>query len=135
MPLQKVELRPGVNRESTSYANEGGFFAGDKIRFRSGYAEKIGGWQNTARGLGPLQELIGRFHKIAPVGLHPQPRALQIAEAHVEGKRNEAIKDSLATSSSRAKSKYTALKPTKVLSKKSVHLSHTEDTIPACGYR
>lgn len=48
MPLQKLELRPGVNRESTSYANEGGFFAGDKIRFRSGYAEKIGGWQNIA---------------------------------------------------------------------------------------
>jgi hypothetical protein len=47
MPLQKLELRPGVNRESTSYANEGGFFAGDKIRFRSGYAEKIGGWQST----------------------------------------------------------------------------------------
>ena len=46
MPLQKLELRPGVNRESTSYANEGGFFAGDKIRFRSGYAEKIGGWQS-----------------------------------------------------------------------------------------
>jgi len=46
MPLQKVELRPGVNRESTSYANEGGFFAGDKVRFRSGYAEKIGGWEN-----------------------------------------------------------------------------------------
>jgi hypothetical protein len=46
MPLQKVELRPGVNRESTSYANEGGFFAGDKVRFRSGYAEKIGGWQS-----------------------------------------------------------------------------------------
>ena len=51
MPLQKLELRPGVNRESTSYANEGGFFAGDKIRFRSGYAEKIGGWQNiTSNG-------------------------------------------------------------------------------------
>lgn len=45
MPLQKLELRPGVNRESTSYANEGGYFSGDKIRFRSGYAEKIGGWQ------------------------------------------------------------------------------------------
>jgi hypothetical protein len=48
MPLQKLELRPGVNRESTTYANEGGFFAGDKIRFRSGYAEKIGGWQNIS---------------------------------------------------------------------------------------
>lgn len=50
MPLQKLELRPGVNRESTSYANEGGFFAGDKIRFRSGYAEKIGGWQSINSG-------------------------------------------------------------------------------------
>jgi hypothetical protein len=46
MPLQKLELRPGVNREATSYANEGGYFAGDKIRFRSGFPEKIGGWQN-----------------------------------------------------------------------------------------
>jgi hypothetical protein len=50
MPLQKLELRPGVNRESTSYANEGGFFASDKIRFRSGYAEKIGGWQSMNVG-------------------------------------------------------------------------------------
>ena len=46
MTLNTLDLRPGVNRESTSYANEGGFFAGDKIRFRSGYAEKLGGWQN-----------------------------------------------------------------------------------------
>jgi len=46
MALQKLELRPGVNRESTSYANEGGFYASNKVRFRSGYAEKIGGWQN-----------------------------------------------------------------------------------------
>ena len=50
MPLQKLELRPGVNRESTSYANEGGYYAGDKIRFRSGYAEKIGGWQSINVG-------------------------------------------------------------------------------------
>jgi hypothetical protein len=48
MPLQKLELRPGVNRESTTYANEGGFYACDKIRFRSGFAEKIGGWVNQS---------------------------------------------------------------------------------------
>lgn len=48
MPLQKLELRPGVNRESTTYSNEGGFFSCDKIRFRSGYAEKIGGWINQS---------------------------------------------------------------------------------------
>ena len=44
MPLQKIQLRPGLNREGTNYSNEGGFFDGDKIRFRSGYPEKVGGW-------------------------------------------------------------------------------------------
>ncbi len=44
MPLQKILLRPGVNRESTTLANEGTWFEMDKVRFRSGYPEKIGGW-------------------------------------------------------------------------------------------
>jgi hypothetical protein len=44
MPLQKLTFRPGVNRENTSYANEGGYYASNKIRFRSGQPEKIGGW-------------------------------------------------------------------------------------------
>ena len=44
MPLQKLQFRPGINREGTTLANEGGWFDGDKIRFRSGYPEKIGGW-------------------------------------------------------------------------------------------
>lgn len=44
MPLQKLTFRPGLNREGTDYANEGGWFDGDKIRFRSGFPEKIGGW-------------------------------------------------------------------------------------------
>ncbi len=44
MPLQKLQLRPGVNREGTSLANEGGWFECDKIRFRSGYPQKLGGW-------------------------------------------------------------------------------------------
>jgi hypothetical protein len=44
MPLQKLTYRPGLNREGTNYSNEGGFYDGDKIRFRSGQAEKIGGW-------------------------------------------------------------------------------------------
>ena len=43
--LQKLQFRPGVNREGTTLSNEGGWFDGDKIRFRSGYPEKIGGWQ------------------------------------------------------------------------------------------
>ena len=44
MPLQKLQWRPGLNREGTDYANEGGWFDCDKVRFRSGYPEKIGGW-------------------------------------------------------------------------------------------
>jgi len=42
--LQKIQLRPGVNREGTTLSNEGGWFACDHIRFRSGQVEKIGGW-------------------------------------------------------------------------------------------
>jgi len=59
MPLQKLVLKPGVNRENTNYANEGGFFDGDKIRFRSGYPEKIGGWTQLtpARFLGVCRAL------------------------------------------------------------------------------
>jgi hypothetical protein len=45
MPLQKLQFRPGVNREGTTLSNEGGWYDCDKIRFRSGYPEKIGGWQ------------------------------------------------------------------------------------------
>ena len=45
MPLQKLQFRPGVNREGTTLANEGGWFESDKVRFRSGFPEKIGGWQ------------------------------------------------------------------------------------------
>jgi hypothetical protein len=44
MPLQKLQFRPGVNREGTTLSNEGGWFDCDKVRFRSGYPEKIGGW-------------------------------------------------------------------------------------------
>jgi len=44
MPLQKLQFKPGVNRDQTNYTNEGGWFECDKIRFRSGYPQKIGGW-------------------------------------------------------------------------------------------
>ena len=44
MPLTSLKFKPGINRETTSYTNEGGWFNGDKIRFRFGYPEKIGGW-------------------------------------------------------------------------------------------
>jgi hypothetical protein len=48
MPLQKLQFRPGLNREGTDYSNEGGWYDGDKIRFRSGFPEKIGGWIRMA---------------------------------------------------------------------------------------
>ena len=59
MPLTKLKFRPGINRDVTSYSNEGGWVNGDKIRFRMGFPEKIGGWekyseqtyQGTARAL------------------------------------------------------------------------------------
>ena len=50
MPLTKLQFEPGLNRETTGYANQGGWWDSNKVRFRSGYAEKIGGWQNAAQG-------------------------------------------------------------------------------------
>ena len=45
MPLQKILFKPGVNRENTRYTTEGGWYECDKIRFRQGNPETIGGWQ------------------------------------------------------------------------------------------
>ena len=44
MPLKKIVLKPGVNRENTRYTNENGWYDSDKVRFRQGTPEKIGGW-------------------------------------------------------------------------------------------
>ena len=44
MPFIKLQFRPGINRDATNYSNEGGWFDCDKVRFRSGFPEKIGGW-------------------------------------------------------------------------------------------
>jgi hypothetical protein len=44
MPFIKLQFKPGVNRDQTDYSNEGGWFECDKIRFRSGYPQKLGGW-------------------------------------------------------------------------------------------
>ena len=48
MPLKKLQFKPGVNRENTRYTNEGGYYESDKIRFRQGTPEKIGGWIRTS---------------------------------------------------------------------------------------
>jgi hypothetical protein len=45
MPLQKFLFNPGINKQGTSYTAEGGWFDGNLVRFRKGFAEKIGGWE------------------------------------------------------------------------------------------
>ena len=62
MPLKKLLFKPGLDRETTRYTSEGGWYECDKVRFRSGSPEKIGGWvklsqtdtfQGTCRSLWP----------------------------------------------------------------------------------
>jgi hypothetical protein len=66
MPLQKLQFRPGVNREGTTLANEGGWFECDKIRFRSGYPEKLGGWiKDTGIAESSLQPPAGSYWGVA----------------------------------------------------------------------
>ena len=48
MPLQKILYKPGVNRENTRYTTEGGWYECDKVRFRQGNPEVIGGWQQIS---------------------------------------------------------------------------------------
>jgi len=67
MPFTKLQFRPGINRETTSYSNEGGWFDSEKIRFKAGFPEKIGGWVKkaiysflgTCRSLHPYVSLGG----------------------------------------------------------------------------
>lgn len=76
MPLTKLQFKPGINREITSYANEGGWFDCDKVRFYLGFPEKIGGWQKyssstylgTARSLHSWSALNGS--QFLGVGTH-----------------------------------------------------------------
>ena len=48
MPLKKILLKAGVNKENTRYTNESGWYVSDKVRFRQGTPEKIGGWQRIS---------------------------------------------------------------------------------------
>lgn len=54
MALSKLVLKPGINRDQTNYASEGGWYECDKVRFRSGFPEKIGGWERY-----PNEEFLG----------------------------------------------------------------------------
>lgn len=61
MPLTKIPFSPGVNRELTNYSNEGGWWDLDKVRFRQGLVEKIGGWTTLVSGY-----LLGTCRFIVP---------------------------------------------------------------------
>ena len=45
MPLSKILFKPGVNKENTRYTTEGGWYEADKVRFRQGNPEVVGGWE------------------------------------------------------------------------------------------
>jgi hypothetical protein len=76
MAFTKLQFRPGVNRETTSYTNEGGWFDCDMVRFRFGTPEKMGGWEKysgksflgTCRALKPFVALDGTSY--LGVGTH-----------------------------------------------------------------
>jgi len=60
MTMQKLQFKPGVNRDQSNYTNEGGWYAGDKVRFRSGQPQKIGGWlkSNATALIGVCRQLF-----------------------------------------------------------------------------
>ena len=60
MPLQKIQFAPGVDKEGTEYTADSGWFDSDKIRFRKGRPEKIGGWTkfNTTAFLGVCRSIF-----------------------------------------------------------------------------
>jgi hypothetical protein len=76
MPLTKLQFRPGIVRDQTSYTNEGGWRDGDLVRFRLGFPESIGGWQKysdqtyigTCRSLHNWTSLSG--DNLMAVGTH-----------------------------------------------------------------
>lgn len=78
MSLMKLQFRPGINRDVTAYAGEGGWHDGDKIRFRSGFPESIGGWTRltdtaflgACRKLHPWTTLSGQSLIFLGTNLH-----------------------------------------------------------------
>lgn len=76
MALQKFNPKPGVNRENTRLHNEGGWWESDKVRFRQGTPEMIGGWEQISnnrydgvcRSLWTWSDLLGTV--LTGVGTH-----------------------------------------------------------------
>lgn len=49
MPLSKIRFNPGIDKEGTEYTADAGWYDGDKVRFRKGRPEKIGGWRKFSQ--------------------------------------------------------------------------------------
>lgn len=62
MPLTKIQFKPGIDKENTNYANEGGYYNCDKVRFRSGTPEKIGGWVNETSSGSTFNGVVHSFN-------------------------------------------------------------------------
>ena len=66
MPLIKLQFQPGINKETTALGDKQTWFAGNNVRFRSGVAEKIGGWVlDTGTSNATLQPPDGQFWGVA----------------------------------------------------------------------
>ena len=65
MPLKALRLKPGIFRENTRYSAEGGWYECDKVRFRSGQPEKIGGWQQEIN-----DQFLGICRALWPWGVY-----------------------------------------------------------------
>ena len=66
MTLKALKFRPGVNRENTTLTNEGTWFESDKVRFKSGTPQKIGGWEkDSGTQAGGLQPPTGSYWGVA----------------------------------------------------------------------
>ena len=47
MPLTKLQIAPGIDKQNTEYGAEGRWVDCDNVRFRYGLPEKIGGWEKV----------------------------------------------------------------------------------------
>jgi len=71
MPLTKLQMAPGINREGTQYTNEGQWYDGDKVRFRKGLPESIGGWSKyTSNSFKGICRSIFRWYTLNSIKYH-----------------------------------------------------------------
>lgn len=76
MTYTKLQFSPGINREVTSYTNKGGWYDGDKIRFRFGFPEKIGGWVKQSNN-----SFLGACRSIFPWATLTQDKYIGVGTA------------------------------------------------------